>query len=91
MGGGESSSRAFIEQLPCSFAYKIVSSVEPNLSKPLVVHRGDDAAEMFVRRLQEEAVWLHSFHTAINCHRCNQPLGVDKVRDHCHVVGELSG
>ena len=34
---------------------------------------------------------LRSFHTAINCHMCNQPLGGDKVRDHCHIVGNYRG
>ena len=34
---------------------------------------------------------LRSFHTAINCHICNQPLGGDKVRDHCHIVGNYRG
>ena len=34
---------------------------------------------------------LRSFHTAINCHICNQPLGGDKVRDHCHIVGCYRG
>ena len=29
---------------------------------------------------------LRSFH-AINCHICNQPLGGDNVRGHCHIVG----
>ena len=29
---------------------------------------------------------LCSFHTAINCHICNQLLGGVKVRDHCHIV-----
>ena len=56
VGSGESSSRAFQEHVPCSFAYKIVSSVDPEFSKPLVSYRGEDAAEMFVRKLQEEAV-----------------------------------
>ena len=32
---------------------------------------------------------LRSFHTAINCHICNQPLGGHKVRDHCHIVGDI--
>ena len=40
--------------LPCSFAYKVVSSVVPDFSMPLVSHRGEDAREMFVRKLQEE-------------------------------------
>ena len=30
---------------------------------------------------------LRFFHTTINCHRCNQPLGGDEVRDHYHIVG----
>ena len=30
---------------------------------------------------------LRSFHTAINCHICNQPLGGDKVRDHFYIWG----
>ena len=34
---------------------------------------------------------LHSLHTAINCHICNQPLGNDKLRDHCHIVGNYRG
>ena len=29
---------------------------------------------------------FRSFHTAINCHRCKQPLGRDKVCDRCHIV-----
>ena len=34
---------------------------------------------------------LRSFHTATNCHICNQLLGGDKVRDHCHIVGNYRG
>ena len=34
---------------------------------------------------------LRSFHTATNCHICNQPLGGDKVRDHCQIVGSYRG
>ena len=32
---------------------------------------------------------LRSFQTAINCHICNQPMGRDKVRDHCHILGSI--
>ena len=39
-------------------AYKVVSSVDPDLSRPLVMYRGEDAAEMFVRKLQLEAEQL---------------------------------
>ena len=34
---------------------------------------------------------LRSFHTAIKCHICNRPLGGDKVRDRCHIVGTYRG
>ena len=98
------------EHLICSIAYKLVSSVVPDFSRPLVSYRGEDTGEMFVRKLQEEAeqmfqeyidtpqqlieltdAELRSFHTAINCHICNQPLEGDKVRDHCHIVGSYRG
>ena len=51
---GESSSHVFQEHIPCGFAYKVVSSVDPNLSRPLVMYRGENAAEKFVRDLQQE-------------------------------------
>ena len=106
VGGDEpTASGPFQEHIPCSFAYKVVSSGIPDLSMPLVSLRGEDAGEMFVRKLQEGAEQLsqehidtpqqlleltdaqsRSFHTATNCHICNQPLGGDKVRDHCHII-----
>ena len=45
----------FQEHLPCSVAYKLVSSVVPNFSRPFVSYRGEDTGEMFVRKLQAEA------------------------------------
>ena len=81
-----------------------------DFSRPLVSYKGEDAGEMFVRKLQEEAeqlfqeyiatpqqllaltgAELRSFHTAINCYICNQPLVDDGVRDHCHIVGFYRG
>ena len=44
----------FQEHLPCSFAYKLVSNVVPDFSRPLVSYRGEDDGEIFVRKLQEE-------------------------------------
>ena len=44
VGGGEPTPAGpFQVHLPCSFAYKLVSSVVPDLSRPLVSYRGDDA------------------------------------------------
>ena len=54
--GTESSTTVFQEHVPCSFAYKIVSIVDPDFSRPLVMHCGEDAAERFVvRDWQQEA------------------------------------
>ena len=55
---GESSSHVFQEHASCSFAYKVVNSVDPNFSRPLVIYRGEDAIEKFVRDLQQEAKQL---------------------------------
>ena len=56
--GGESSSHVFQEHIPCSFTYKVVSSVDPNFSRHLVMYRGEDAAEKFVRGFQRETIQL---------------------------------
>ena len=85
----------FQEHLQSSFAYKVVSSVVPDFSRPLVSYRGENDGEMFVRKLQEEAEHLFQEYIAtpqqlleltdavsINCHICNRPLS------HC---GELPG
>ena len=50
----DSSTHTFQEHIPCSFAYKIVSSVDRDFSRPLAMYRGEDAPEMFVRKLQLE-------------------------------------
>ena len=53
--GEESSTIPYQEHVACSFAYKIVSSVDPDFPRPLVLYRGEDAADKFVRDLQREA------------------------------------
>ena len=37
------------------------------------------------------ATELRSFNNATTCHICTKPLGDDKVRDHCHIVGSHRG
>ena len=94
----------FQDHHPHSFAYKLVSSLVPDFSKPLVSYRGDDGGEMFVCKLQEEVEQAFQEYIALpnNCQHslrqnctpstlpstvtCNQPLGGDKVCDHCHIV-----
>ena len=53
--GGDSSYHVFQEHIPCSFTYKVLSSVDPNVSWPLVIYRGENAAEKFVCDFQQEA------------------------------------
>ena len=43
--GKASSTSVYQEHVPCSFAYKVVSSVDPEFSRPLVMYRGEDAAD----------------------------------------------
>ena len=53
--GVESSKTDFQEHFPCCFVFNIVSSIDPNYSRLLVMFRGKDAAETFVRKLKLEA------------------------------------
>ena len=56
--GTASSTTVYQEHVLCSFAYKVVSSVDPDFSRPLVMYRGEDAAYKFVPDLQKEAKQL---------------------------------
>lgn len=31
------------------------------------------------------------FQTATHCHICEEELGTDRVRDHCHLTGKYRG
>ena len=69
VGGDEQTpSGPFQEHLTCSFAYKVVSSVVPDFSRPLVSYMGEDAGLMFVRKLQEEAEQLFQEYIATPQH-----------------------
>ena len=46
------------EHIKCSFAFKVVSSVDPNFSRSLVMYRAENASEKFVCDLQQEAKQL---------------------------------
>ena len=43
--GGESSAHVFQVHIPCRFAYKVLSIVDPNFSRPPVMYRGENVAE----------------------------------------------
>ena len=78
----------------------IPSCFDPDVSRPLVLYRGEDAAEMFVRKLQlfDEyiskpmlltATELRSFTNTTICHICTKPLGNDKMQDHFVTLQEI--
>ena len=52
--GTASSTTVYQEHVPGSFAYKVVSSVDPDFSRPLVMYRVEDAVDKLVRDLQKE-------------------------------------
>ena len=76
----------FQEHLPCSFAYKVASTVVPDFSRPLVSYRGEDAGEMSVRKLQEEAEQLfqESSPTTSIAYR-----GRVALLPHCHQLSHM--
>ena len=45
----------FSRSISHCLAYKVVSSVDSDFSRPLATYRGEDVAKMFVRQLQLEA------------------------------------
>ena len=61
--GVESSITVFQEHIPCSFAYKIASSVDPDFFAHSSCIR-EDAAETSVRKLQLEADQLFNEYIA---------------------------
>ena len=91
--GTASSTTVYQEHVPYSFAYKVVSSADPDFSRPLVMYRGENAADKFLRDLHKEAKQLcykyigtpkmmifsteDSFTNATTCHICTKPLSDD--------------
>ena len=45
--------KEYQKQIPCSFAYKVVS-IDDRFSKPIVVFRGKNAAYEFIKAILEE-------------------------------------
>ena len=56
--GVSTGTTVYQEHVPCSFAYTVLSSVDPDFSQPLVMYRVQDAADKFVCDLQKEAKQL---------------------------------
>ena len=45
----------------------------------------------FIKPMQIEREEEQAFQDAIHCHICGYELGVDRVRDHCHLTGKYRG
>ena len=76
------------------FFRPLVSCRVENAGEIFVRKRQEEAEQLFQeytatpqQLLALTEAELHSFHTAINWHICNQAMGGNKVRDHCHIVG----
>ena len=82
--GRESPSHVFQEHTPCSFAYKVVSSVDPDFLRPLVMYRGEDVAEKFVCDLQLETP--KPMLLTANHDRLTVPLSVIYAQNHLEMI-----
>ena len=95
-------SGAFQEHLPCSFAYKVVSSVVTDFSMPLVSHSdGMPARCLCANWKRKQSSCFRSTSTPLN--NCKSlamqscapstlpPTATPYVRDHCHIVGNYRG
>ena len=72
--------RIYQENVPCNFAFKVTSIDIYNryikCPKPMIPLTID----------KEE-----QFSRVESCHICREPLGVDSLRDHCHILVHYGG
>ena len=92
---------------PCSFGYKIVSMESkyckptviyrgPNVINHFIESLMEEGKEIQhilsnIQPMNLSAEEELSFEKAEMCHICNQLLGADRVRDHCHLTGRFRG
>ena len=91
---------------PCSYSYMIISN-NPEFSKGPISYRGSNVIDHFIDALLIEDEQINdilsnvvdmelteeenNFTSAIHCHICDNMLGTDRVRDHCHLTGKFRG
>ena len=92
---------------PCGFSYMVVSEVEKYSKAPVVYCGSDSVDKFIECLLTEEkeiqeilknvvpmsitTQQEREFKQAVNCHICEDPLGADRVREHCHLTGNYRG
>ena len=95
------------EHQASGFCYIVVSDVEDFNTPPVVYRGKNAvekflecllAEEKRIRPILEHVVPMElnalderSFQTATHCHICDEELGTDRVRDHCHLTGKHRG
>ena len=99
--------RNYQQHTPCSYALLPVQrSIGSIQYGDLKLYRGKDAMEQFLNKVLELAENHHksmnkslnmekndwpAFFRAKLCHICDEFLGADRVRDHCHLTGKFRG
>ncbi len=98
-----SGTHAYELHVPSGFCYYVVCADPSRQFKPIVyrgpevvetfirmlVSTSDELCNILrkpipMKMTKEEE---ENFHKAENCYLCNEPLGVDRRRDHCHLTG----
>jgi hypothetical protein len=71
--------------VPCGFAYKVVCASNKEYDKDIVLYRGPDAIEQFIKSLLKEEEYVNQVKLI------NKPMVFDKnkVTDTCYVCDEL--
>ena len=89
------------------FAYLVVCADPQHKFSPVVYRGPNVVEELLARLKQEACAIHdvlskvvpmqlsveeeHDFETAYECYLCEEPLGIDRVRDHCHLTGKYRG
>ena len=98
---------AYQHHKPSGFSYMVVSAKQDYTRAPVVYRGPNVVDTFFNYIIKEEFRILdilknpqpmhltheeeQAFQQAQDCHICNQPLGVDRVRDHDHLTGNYRG
>nr|DAC81386.1 TPA_asm: PolB [Parasteatoda house spider adintovirus] len=95
------------QHIPCGYSYVIIDYEGKCLKPPVVYHGENAAEHFIHSLLGEEKLILdllrvqkpmqltreeeEAFSNATHCYVCNEVLGNDRVRDHCHLTSKYRG
>jgi hypothetical protein len=94
----QSSTTKLARHVPSGFTYKVVGP-DTKLTEDYVTYRGDmvQVEERLITTIRNPLPLKMSaedeglFQAADRCYICMKDLGLDRVRDHCHVTGKFGG